>query len=340
MTPLSRFSTALLLAAVVAGCDFTPTLDIETPTYQDGLVLRSILVADSVATVQVAESWDPYAGRPTSSTERETKVEAVVTLWRDGVLIDRLTARRDSCVDLEQPPVSPGGTVLFVPCGPYAGTVPVEAGGTYTVRAEAQGRPTVEGTVTVPRRPAVDIVEETTEADPDRRFRIRLGDPPGPGDRYGLTLYYFATVGRGTICENDVCRDTTFAISNPGFFPMTYDTSDPVLLAAANEIAGSGIAFASFTDETFDGREKTFTITHSDRYRLDESADGAFRIQLAALSDDLYDAYRISYFSGGGDNPFAEPINLPSNVTGGYGLVGAVTLAEATFGPRERTYVR
>ncbi|WP_412068818.1 DUF4249 family protein [Rubrivirga sp. IMCC43871] len=99
-------------------------------------------------------------------------------------------------------------------------------------------------------------------------------------------------------------------------------------------MAGSGISFASFPDDTFDGRTKTFTLSPSDRY-AEGYRDGRLRIQIAALSADLYDAYRISYFSGGDDNPFAEPVNLPTNVVGGYGIVGAVTLAEATFEARE-----
>lgn len=329
-----RLLTLALLAAAVAGCDFAPTLDIDTPDYEAGLVLRSVLVADSVALVRVGESWNPYEGRSfNEQLPGDVVIDADVALFRDGQLVERLTARRDTCADLDQPPVPPGGEVLVLPCGPYIGTVPIEEGATYTLRAEAPGYERVEGTVTVPRRPTVEVTEEPVPDDQSRRFRIRLGDTPGVTDRYGLTLFSYQETARGLICENGVCRDTTYVLNNPGFFRYAFDTSDPVILAASREVAGSGISFASFTDETFDGQTKSFTITPSNRYAR-ASTDGRLVVQLAALSGDVYDLYQIAYFGGGGDNPFAEPITLPSNVTGGYGLVGAVALAEVAFEPR------
>lgn len=329
---------ALLLGSVVlvslAACDFTPTLDIDTPDFVPGLTVRSVLVADSTVVVYLDESWDPYQDRPAGNRTSEPEtIPAVVTLSRNGVVIETLTVRAEECYDWGPDPDTTPSPEAYE-CGPYVGVVPVEAGATYTVRAEAEGWPVVEGTVTVPRRPTLDVVEETAEADDNRRFRVRLSDPAGLGDRYGLTLYSYATVGYGVICENGVCRDTTFAIQDPDFYPLSFDTSDPVILSAAAEIAGSGISFASFPDDTFDGREKTFTISPSGRY-AQGYRNSRLRVQVAALSADLYDAYRISYFSGGQDNPFAEPVNLPTNVVGGYGMVGAVTLAEVTFAPRE-----
>lgn len=331
--PFRTLGAALLLATLAAGCDFTPTLDIETPAYERGLALRTILVADSVATVRLGESFDPYEGRPDNDRRQETTL-GVVTLLRDGQPVEVLTLRPDRCDDYRSGPDPETGLPQTYPCGAYVGTVPIRAGRTYTVRAEADGWPLAEGTVTVPMRPVVEVVEEAVAAEEERRFRIRLQDPPGRGDRYGLALYRYLTEGRARICDDGGCRDTTYAIENPGFSSFQFDTNDPVILAAAAETSGSGITFASFTDETFDARTKTFTITPGARYD-EETQNSGMRVQLAALSDDLYAAYRIDYFSGGEDNPFAEPVNLPTNVVGGYGLVGAVALAEATFAPRQ-----
>ena len=332
-----------LIAVLAAGCDFTPTLDIETPAYQAGVVVRSMLVADSVATVWVDESWDPYQGRPRDRSSAYPPspaglFSAEVTLLRDGAVVERLTERRDRCVDESQPPVPEGGEVETFPCGPYQGTVTVEAGAAYTVRAVAEGRPPAEGTVTVPRRPGLEV-EELARAGGDRQIRIRLADPAGAGDRYGLTLYSFRTSFPGGVCDNNGCRDTTYVIDNPDFYPLAFDTSDPVVLAASREIAGSGISFASFPDDTFEGQTKAFTIKPSSRYRS-EDTDQALRVQVAALSADLYDLYQIEQFGGGEDNPFAEPINRPSNVVGGYGIVGALALAEVLLPPADASAAR
>lgn len=338
--PIRRpLGAALLLAVAVAGCDFTPTLDVETPAYERGLVLRSFLVADSVAAVWVSESWDPYEGRsygydPTA----RFGTEADVALYRDGQLVERLTARRDSCIDETQPPVPEGGTIRYLPCGPYAGTVPIEAGATYTVRVEKEAWPTAEGTVTVPRRPDVTVVEEAGGPGGDRRFRIDLRDRSGTDDLYGLSLYRWSQIYYESGCDETGCRDTTYAVETGSRFATSYETSDPVLIAAAREF-DENVSFASFPDDTFDGRTKTFTISPSNAY-FEGATDGRLTVQLAALSADVYDVYQITTFSGGDDNPFAEPINRPSNVTGGYGLVGGLALAEVTFEPRSGTAAR
>ena len=326
--------------ALVAGCDFTPTLDIETPTYEPGLVVRSMLVADSAAVVWVDESWDPYEGRPRDRGGRpETPAglfAAEVVLLRGGAEVERLTARRDRCVDLSQPTPEPGAEIQRFPCGPFVGTARIEAGATYTLRVTAAGLPAAEATVTVPLRPAVEVTDVTTASDPRGRFQIRLADGPGPGDRYGLTLYNGSNsqTVRGTVCENGVCRDTVYTVPTRGRFPVSFDTSDPVLLASSREVAGSGVSFASFTDETFNGRLRTFTIAPSGRYDFGPGDGQVFVVQVAALSGDVYDVYQIEQFDGGEDNPFAEPINRPSNVRGGYGLVGGLALSETAVRPR------
>ncbi len=329
---------ALLLALLaVAGCDFTPTLDVETPPYEAGLVLRSVLVADSVATVRLGESWDPYEGRDLRNyqygTSQEATRDAVVSLYRDGQFIETLALRPDSCEAYGVPPDPETGQAPFFPCGPYAGTVPIEAGATYTIRAEAPDLPPAEATVTVPRRPTLAVVEEPTAPGRDRRLRVTIGDPGGRGDLYGLSLLRATVSVRSTTCVNGVCTDSSYVARRDARALTSFDTADPVILAAAREVAGSGVSTATFPDETFDGRDKTFVITPSSSY-VREDTDGELVVQLAALSGDVYDTYQIVSFGGGGDNPFAEPINLPSNVEGGYGLVGALALAEVTIPPR------
>jgi len=48
------------------------------------------------------------------------------------------------------------------------------------------------------------------------------------------------------------------------------------------------------------------------------------------MTAELYDAYQITNFELD-DNPFAEPADLPLNVEGGYGRVGAVATTEIRF---------
>lgn len=318
--PLRRWLAVAALALALGACDFTPVLDIETPAYEPVAVLQAVLAADSVATVWVSESRDPY-GRSAPARERA----ATVTLLRDGRPVDVL-APGDRCPDYDRPPNPETGLFETVPCGPHRGAVPVEAGGTYTVRAEVEGLPDVEGTVTVPARPSLAVVEEASADERERRFRVTLTDPAGRGDRYALSVL------RTYVTQS--CGDEGCVEFEAQRFPTTFTTNDPTLLAAARDVFDNGLRFVTFPDETFDGDARSFVVmTSQERYSYGDSGQGALTVQLAALVEDVYDIYQITYFGGGDDNPFAEPVNLPSNVVGGYGLVGAVSVAEVAFEP-------
>ena len=334
--PAGRPRLFALLAALVslAACDFTPTLDIDLPEHQPATVINAVLAVDSVATVWLGVSRDPYVLGRFDAKPGKTVAGAVVTLLRDGQPVERLAARTRTCEEYDYQTGQP----VTYECGPYVGTVPVEAGGRYTIRAEVPGLPTAEGTAVMPRRPDVAVEEAGPLADGRRQFRVRVQDPAGQGDRYGVALLSGPYPQTFPICDNrttpPTCRDTTVVEPRQ---PTWFTSADPVLLSAKRDLdlEDNTFVFASVTDASFDGGAWTFTVAAVPRYfdRGEPVQDDVLTVQIAALSGDVYDAYRIST-SGGQDaeNPFVEPVNLPSNVTGGYGLVGAVALAEVTFG--------
>ena len=89
-----RSLLALIACVAVAGCDFTPALDIDTPPHEARAVLRGLLVADSLAVVRVSRSADPFTGAP--SRQVPTATDATVTLVRAGAP-ERLVLRPDTC---------------------------------------------------------------------------------------------------------------------------------------------------------------------------------------------------------------------------------------------------
>ena len=327
----------LVLLAALAGCDFTPTLDIDLPEHQRRTVVNALLAADSVAVVRIGVSTDPYTFDPRSyyGGDAETNAQAAVTLLRDGREVERLRVRSVQCDRYD----GRTGEVSFYECGPFVGAVPLEAGGRYTVRVEQEGLPAAEGTVTLPGRPALAVEEEEATEEGRRRFRVRVADPAGRGDRYGVALIQGPYRETYTECDYrtnpPTCVEKTAMRRRPSFF----SSSDPVILAAARDldVDNSFLRFVSVDDQSFDGRTWAFTITagYGGYYGYDDgsgSENDVLTVQVAALAQDVYDAYQIATFGGQGeDNPFAEPINLPSNVTGGYGLVGGLTLAEVTM---------
>ena len=329
-----RPALLVLLAGLVA-CDFTPTLDIDLPDHEERTVVNALLAADSVAVVRVGVSTDPYVFDPRSyyGGYTETNADAVVTLLRDGRFVERLRVRSAQCDRYD----GRTGEQSFYECGPFAGAVPLEAGGQYTVRVEQGGLPAAEGTVRLPKRPALAVEEGEPTEEGRRRFRVRVADPSGRGDRYGVALIQGPFLQTYTECnyrtDPPTCAEKTAVRRMPSYF----SSSDPVILAAARDLDldNNFFRFVTVDDQSFDGRTWAFSMTAGySGYYGDESssASDVLTVQVAALAEDVYDAYQIATFGGQGEeNPFAEPINLPSNVTGGYGLVGGLTLAEVTM---------
>ena len=192
--------------------------------------------------------------------------------------------------------------------------MPIEAGVRYTLRAEIPGLPPAEATVDVPDYPSVT-----------GGLSFSLSDPPGPGHRYSVELQGEFDRYSTSVCTVGGRRDTTVVLGAAFPYGRPFATDDTVLRTAARE-AGASIPFAAFPDDAFDGRTRTFTVA-PDQRTMHSGDTGAARVRLSALSAELYDAYVLLEFNLD-QNPFAEPADLPSNVQGGYGRVGAVATTE------------
>ncbi len=326
---------ALLALLALAGCDVSTALDIETPPYQAAVVIRSVLEAGGVAQVRLSVSRDPYAVDPAGEglVARPTRSDGRVVLLRDGVEVETLRASERTCYqastaacNAETGQVDRTDEGPFE-CGSHKGSVRLDAGATYTIRAEVPGLEPAEATVAVPDAPTVEATEEGGAAG-RRRFRVRLTDPPGRGHRYGLTIYRELDRYTTSLCRAGGPVDTLVVLTRPQAYRSDFSTTDPVLVTGARE-AGSSIHFVTFPDDAFDGRARDFVIDAAPR-GSHPGDTGAVRVQVTTMTAALYDAYQITNFELD-ENPFAEPADLPLNVVGGYGRVGAVAVREVRF---------
>ncbi len=332
--------SALLVVLGLAGCDFSTSLDIETPPYQPGVVVRSVLEAGGVARVRLSVSRDPYQVDPAGAglAARPSRVDGRVVLLRDGAEVEELEVSEQTCYQASAVSCNAGTgqnertDVGPFECGSYRGRVRLEAGATYTVRAEVPGLAPAHATVTVPAAPTIEAVEDAG-ADGLRRFRVRLSDPPGPGHRYGLTIYREFDRTTQAQCRVGGRVDTLVVFDRPRAYRSDFSTTDPVLVTGARE-AGSSIHFVTFPDDSFDGRTRDFAIEATPR-GSHPGDTGAVTVQVTSMTAELFDAYQITNFELD-ENPFAEPTDLPLNVFGGYGRVGAVAVTEVRFGGAER----
>lgn len=313
---------ALALAAslaVLAGCDFTPALDVDVPEFQPGLALGAVLTADSTVVVGVALARDPYAPRPYTRPEI---AGLTVTVARAGDAPETLTP--SLCAP---PPYEPGPAR---DCGRFVGQTVVQPGATYTVRATAPGLPAAEATVAVPARPAVTSTTPWAPGDTEAEVRLTLDDPPGE-HRYALAVTHRARY-ETEVYDPQTGLPTGDRQTQDVSYWSPYQTTHPTLLAASAPTGTPGEAgLIVFDDRTFAGARLTADLTVSVLLFGPETEypDGPPRAVVYGLSPELADAYAARYLTlGGADNPFVEPGNAASNVRGGYGLVGAIAASE------------
>ena len=327
--------TPLLIAlAVLAGCDFTPTLDVPLPEHAPALTFNGILMADSTVHVRVTASADPY-GAYQNEGVFPVPEGARADLYRDGALVAALALEDRTCLDFSV--YRPGEEYPTYPCGTFVSDAVIQAGATYTVRATAPGFPEATATVTVPKRSEISVVAGARQPGGDalrRDLTVTFRDPVGLGHRYALT----AVSGPWTSTDSySYCVDATCAVERDTTVTYRYDrstlsytTADPVLLAGARVLPAGGESFITFPDNLFDGTTRSFEIQTRSLTRRDrEDPVEPAAVEVTSLDPLTYQAYQISWFSLGDDNPFQEPVRLPSNVTGGYGLLGAATVHEA-----------
>lgn len=334
----TRLAGALVAVALAAGCDFTPAIDIETPAFEPAVVIRSVLSAGEPALVRLSLSGDPLAApvAPADRLPSATPAGARVTLLRDGRVVETLAPRAQTCYVSQRGACNAATGRVDVErtgaydCSAFGGSVPVEAGATYTVRAEIPGLPAAEATVTIPQPAAVTVTDEPGGS--ARRFRVRVRDVPGADTRYTLAFYREYGAYRTQVCRRGGPRDTTVVLSPsfPFHFQANFKTSEPVLLATATPPATT-LFLAPFTDATFDGREGSFLIEADPSVPGHVVLSGGIQVQVSTLSPTLYDAHLASRTVFSNDDPFAEPAELPGNVGGGFGLVGAAARVKVTL---------
>jgi hypothetical protein len=82
------------------------------------------------------------------------------------------------------------------------------------------------------------------------------------------------------------------------------------------------------TDETFDGKAKSIVFDWSYFSVVEDSSRVSFELEVYSLTKDYYD-YLVSYnyFLENQGNPFADPVQVYSNIKGGFGVFAGYSLA-------------
>lgn len=293
------FIPAALLAVLTLGACET-VVDVPPPPYEAQLVAQGFFTPDSLWVVRVT-STTRYASPDAPGFVNDATVE----VWEEGQLRAQL-ARSDS------------GTYAVTGSGPAMGR-------RYSLRVAAPGYPSVEGSDLLPQAPPVTAFDETIvqggESMASRRrvtqVAITLDDPPGENNYYGLLVVQARW--------SEDRRTGQLAPLPPSLFVFE---SDDLALGESEfdflDTEKTRYREAFFTDGLFDGR--SYTLDFDVQYDAPDPAaevviQRVLLVVLLSVSEDFFRYWKTaSRQAVTNENPFAEPLRVHSNMTGGLGV--------------------
>lgn len=320
---VNRFDLfAVVLAVVVlvsTGCE--STVDVEVPDHRPQLVVNSLFANGERWAVEVSRTTGAFQG-DTLSSPRFTLDDATVTVTASGgpqrTLSYTDTLTRAELVGFR---ASLPGAYTTLESAP-------EPGRPYTVRVQADGYEPVEATSRIPVPVPVTVTSTARRIPTDipivaqkRTITLRIQDPPGEDNYYWVRIAQF----RRSSSREVLFTTQDWSIINDA--PTDLDDTGEVVLARAY-----------FQDALFDGRAHEIDLNVEESIGTPPGSGAGeddpypyFVVEVGVLSADLYE-YLVSarILDETNDNPFAEPVDLYSNVEPGYGLVAGRHLRRFT----------
>ena len=229
--------------------------------------------------------------------------------------------------------------------GYFISTIKPDLNKSYSVSAKSGKYPQLYATTTVPESVPIKELEMDIQIDSvtETWYNIQTGQP------FDTTLYTISGDGTVYVSFDDPNEKNyyllSFSIIKPNFIWDDYGnqyitgyyeqsiwyqldgSSENVEYFSLSSIANGFV----FNDEFFSGTEKKLKTTIYTWDIYDEYSgylpESPLYVHLYTLSEDLYN-YIISYnkYQEIIGNPFAEPVNIFSNVTNGLGLLGGLNV--------------
>lgn len=174
----------------------------------------------------------------------------------------------------------------------------------YTIKASHPDYKNIEATVTIPDTVSIDSAIYDAAK---RELTFSFFDPPG------MNFYSFdiSLLEGGSI---------TFQTIDPDISTFHAELYDSILFPFSSDFITTGLT-GYLKDDNFKGNKKTVKLLMPDDMSLSFKE---IRIRLHSINYDYYELQRTfaAYYSTK-DNPFAENVQIHSNVKNGLGLLGA-----------------
>ena len=190
----------------------------------------------------------------------------------------------------------------------------------YEIRVSAEGMPEASTMVTIPHRVEISGFDTSTVVrfqeyynqvlykNVDFFLNFSFQDPANSDDYYMLGVYYL---------ENDE------------YHSLQVETEDLVM----NIHIKDGVEVLAWEDNSFNGETREFDV----RFNMQnyEGFETRIVVSLYSIQEDYFDylkTYSQNYTVLNDDGLLYEPVQVSSNITGGYGVVAAVAISEVIIG--------
>lgn len=303
---------ASLLLTILASC--------ETDIDYNGERIEPILVINSQLVVGENVSCHISNSKPiTESSGLENIDEAQVQLFANGMLIDEMTNTSE---------------------GNYISNSIVEENTKYEIRAVKNGYASVSAKCNTPQAPEATIQKikaigyvfsNSLYSFEGLRFTIKINDPKEE-NYYRIKVFALQRIrieknnesSPGEI-KHERTYDTIF------WNETAFESKDPLISIDYDDFSNEPENYYRvFTDETFNGESYLLNLTTRFRYGSTEkwhrdSIRLTYKVQLQEITKGMFLYYKSHVAQNWyEEDPFAEPVQLYSNVENGAGIVGAI----------------
>ena len=311
-----------IICLLFASCQ--KALEIELPTVESKLVINSYMIAD--------EYWD----KNTPSLLISNSIGGLGSL-DEYIYTDSMPVISTASASINQIDNITNSIIETYPmefdynCYCYTNlTFTPKENSTYKLDVNVEGFNPVTATETVPSKPNYIIsdflmtgpldsgLDSESEWEDLCEFSITIQDPPNESNYYRLKVFV----------EIDGANNQTKACK--------YKVEDPAFLIPINRYRGSNTYYNGkngyFTDDLFDGEEKTFFVEVEKPIGLWSH----FYVAIESYSENLYrfNLTRKEQKRDLNNMLFnSEPIFIESNISEGYGIFGARAISRKAYLP-------
>lgn len=201
------------------------------------------------------------------------------------------------------------------------------AGNKYKVEVSAPNYESVSSEDFCPSSVAISNLDTTSFknsfGDKEYITTIRFQDPSNTENYYGIEVE--ASSWTSTYYPSLGIYDTTYN----GTEKMYLVSSDPSISESGSEDYQQTLVFK---DNLFDGLEKSVTVNYNIYDSGDPDQFYVMRMRLISFTESSYNYSKsIEAYQRVEGNPFAEPVQVYSNIEGGFGIFGGQSNSEIEY---------